>query len=169
MIFLKKCFVDENLHIITNDEELDDATGIVTLSADKTTVEIVFLNPIDHDKNLDEATASIKEWMAKNGYKEAYFPSIASCVVANALRMNNPELYSCHLGLINLPSPKSRDFYAKLNSKGKVDCVDTAEKLKNVYVAIHLSFDEFMQNNSLSAFPDDYFVEVGDVIGGVFA
>ena len=83
--------------------------------------------------------------------------------------MNNPELCSCHLGLINLPSPKSRDFYAKLNSKGKVDCVDTAEKLKNVYVAIHLSFDEFMQNNSLSAFPDDYFVEVGDVIGGVFA
>ena len=64
MIFIKKCFVDENLHIITNDEGLDDATGIVTLSADKTTVEIVFLNPIDHDKNLDEATASIKEWMA---------------------------------------------------------------------------------------------------------
>ncbi|MBQ2884755.1 MAG: hypothetical protein IJE43_13420 [Alphaproteobacteria bacterium] len=169
MIVIKKCYVDKNLHIITDDEQLDDAVGIVSISADKTTVEIVFLNPIANDKNLDEATASIKEWMAKNGYKEAYFPSIASCVVANALRTHNPELCSCHLGMINLQSPRSRDFYARLNSEGRVACADTSKKLKNVYVAIRLSLDEFKQMNSSSEFPDDYFVEVGSVFGGVFA
>ena len=156
MVYVKKCYVDENLRIIHDVSKLDYATGLANLRKDGT-VEIIFLNPIASVHSLEQSMKSIKKWGKKNGYNNVSLPSIDTCFIANSF-CKRPEIKDCHLGQIEMINPTSRNWYAKLNMDGNIECTDATEVLGNVYVSVLMSLKDFMNINPSSSFPHDFYV-----------
>lgn len=157
MIYVKRCYVDENLHIIKDYDDFDKAVAIANLIS-KDIVELAFFKPVATSKDLDESYASVEEWGEKNGYASVTLPSLDTCFIANVFCKQAPEFHDCHLGAMEIASPKSRDWYVRLNSCGKIAYADVTEKLDNVYASVLMPLKEFKSLNPSNAFPVGYVV-----------
>ncbi len=141
----KKLYVDAQLRVVS---DVACAKAIVNeFSDDK--LQIMFLDPIDHDADMSKAIESCRIWISKN-YRHYYnkgrviLPKPEICLLANK-NCTKPCIVSCHTsGKKNFDTTYRRILISEFGIK---EYGWGNEKRKNVYPAIYILKKKFLQIN----------------------
>lgn len=146
----KLCFVDEHLRITEDDAK---RKAFVNLISDLS-VEILFLEPIGHNKNKIEASALIRAWRDKYPSYRTSFPNYQTCELYNEYCYPD-VIKNCYTVNLELDRGYQKFVWtAIMDNNGKSKPVNTREMImENVYVSVLMPrryFEEINQNIWLS-------------------
>lgn len=143
-----KCYVDHNLKVV-HDKRYADA--VVNLANGR--VEILFLLPIAHDKDIDETWKEQGLW-AKRKYGKYISapPTVQTCKLANKGFLK-PLVADCYTSTDRTDYHGRRDFWYAIDANGE-EVPGTNKKLKNVFVSLFLTKDQFYAINPWFRFED---------------
>ena len=137
----KKCYVDNNLKVVNDPRR---AKAIVNFINGR--VEILFLSPIAHDKNIDETWQEVRRW-AKFRYSKYLSapPTVQTCRLAN-LELEKPLVCSCYTSTDSTDFHGRREFWHAIDAYGN-NFAGTNEPLENVYLSLFLTQNQFYTIN----------------------
>jgi len=136
---MKKCYVDGHFKVT---KDLYSARGLVHQVNGK--MEILILKPVAHNKNLADSWSAMMDWgRCMYAGKSYNFPSADACLLANYLEPT-PLIVSCYTST-KMKKNKGFDLYKSIDDEGQL--VLCGGQMKNVYIAVTLSHDEFYAIN----------------------